>query len=827
MRVVEGSKFGRAPPSSRRGSDQRQQQVGNRSSVVTRAYAPPEPISALPHLVLPRAEWIALGDGWFQATPWRETGGSSTRCGLHSVIDGSLGFPFLVVYEPRTAEAIASCINSSEYDLELSAKVILSYESSNASIEAATPNSTLRRISLLENSSSSLYSAPSSSTPSHSALNFQVIFAFQSANDHMILTADVSTQSWVLSRVKFGQETLLVQVGHEIKENQFYHILIQVRGNTVSVDINALPIITAARASSDEDSCGGLLGLLSRGGSRFAIKGWKLRGVSKPRIAGAAGVAVGGGAAMRTPIFPVAPVATAVKSFELEDTEEDLNQETHSRQHIPASLPGGASITVPVPEHVPEHVKHPGSSGGNTSSNKKHVLSLAEIMAQRLSVSTSQSSSTPALAAPDVDAQSVATNQNAINYGKTSEKASETVHVLNSSTRCATVSVQSVFASLGGPPPLNLPIGGGGPGSVSRGMSRAGSIAPSAASTIHSIPSDASSGASATLASGSNEGDLTLASAAATLYQSHDRGIVDTVIRDVVQRDLGVSFDDIAALSGAKRLLSEAVILPLMLPEFFTGIREPWKGVLLFGPPGTGKTLLAKAVCSLNQSSFFSCPSSSLVSKYRGESEKIVRCLFEAARLLAPSVVFLDEVDALVGVRGEGEHEASRRLKTEIFSQMDGIASSHKKSGTTGGVMVLATSNCPWDLDEAMRRRLEKRIFIPLPDSPARLELFNICLRDIPLSDDVDINALSTAISEGYSGADIHLVCREAAMMPMRRLLSILKPAEMQAMRHNGQLLIPKVIMDDFSQAFQNTRPSVAQETSLRYETWEREYGSK
>lgn len=173
---------------------------------------------------------------------------------------------------------------------------------------------------------------------------------------------------------------------------------------------------------------------------------------------------------------------------------------------------------------------------------------------------------------------------------------------------------------------------------------------------------------------------MVLASAAANLYQSHERGIVDTVVRDVVQRDLGISFDDIAALDDAKRLLTEAVVLPLMVPELFTGIREPWKGVLLYGPPGTGKTLLAKAVCSLNQSTFFNCPSSSLVSKYRGESEKIVRCLFEAARLLAPAVVFLDEVDALVGVRGEGEHEASRRLKTEIFSQMDGISSTNRAS---------------------------------------------------------------------------------------------------------------------------------------------------
>ena len=145
-------------------------------------------------------------------------------------------------------------------------------------------------------------------------------------------------------------------------------------------------------------------------------------------------------------------------------------------------------------------------------------------------------------------------------------------------------------------------------------------------------------------------------------------------MRDVVQLNLGVTYDDIAALTVAKRLLHEAVLLPLLMPEFFTGIREPWKGVLLFGPPGTGKTLLAKAVCGFNSSTFFSCSSSSLISKYRGESEKIVRCLFEAARMCAPSVVFLDEVDALVSARGmDGEHEASRRLKTEFFAQMDGV----------------------------------------------------------------------------------------------------------------------------------------------------------
>jgi katanin p60 ATPase-containing subunit A1 len=314
------------------------------------------------------------------------------------------------------------------------------------------------------------------------------------------------------------------------------------------------------------------------------------------------------------------------------------------------------------------------------------------------------------------------------------------------------------------------------------------------------------------------------------LLQSNEKAVVETVLRDVVQQDLGIDFADIAALDTAKRLLSEAVILPLMVPEFFTGIREPWKGVLLFGPPGTGKTLLAKAVCSLNQSTFFNCPSSTLVSKYRGESEKIVRCLFEAARHIAPSVVFLDEVDALVGSRGEsGEHEASRRLKTEIFSQMDGISSgdSGKHDGllSANGVMVLATTNCPWDLDEAMRRRLEKRIFIPMPDHAARRELLRIYLKSITLSDNVNMERLCD-LTEGYSGADVHIVCREAAMMPMRKLLQVVDSSQIQALRKSGQLKVQAVDMADFEQAISNTKPSVGPDTIGKYATWMSTYGS-
>ena len=237
-----------------------------------------------------------------------------------------------------------------------------------------------------------------------------------------------------------------------------------------------------------------------------------------------------------------------------------------------------------------------------------------------------------------------------------------------------------------------------------------------------------------------------------------------------------VTFDDVAANDDAKRLLNEAVVLPAVVPELFSGLRSPWNGVLLYGPPGTGKTLLARAVASMGGVNFFNCSPASIVSKFRGESEKLVRCMFAMAHHYAPSIIFVDEIDALCGSRGAPtEHEASRRLKSEILVQMDGL-SSRSNADPSKRVIVLATTNRPWDLDEALRRRLEKRIYVPLPDSKARMRLFSLFLSDgVTLSPDFSMLPLIDA-TEGYSGADIHCLCREAAMFPMRRYLSELSP---------------------------------------------------
>ena len=208
-----------------------------------------------------------------------------------------------------------------------------------------------------------------------------------------------------------------------------------------------------------------------------------------------------------------------------------------------------------------------------------------------------------------------------------------------------------------------------------------------------------------------------------------DQQAAKQILNEIVVNGDEVHWDDVAGLDVAKNALKEAVVYPFLRPDLFMGLREPARGMLLFGPPGTGKTMLARAVATESRSTFFSISASSLTSKYLGESEKLVRALFVLAKALAPSIIFVDEIDSLLSSRsGSGEHEATRRIKTEFLIQWSDLARAaagrdpemDKEKGDASRVLVLAATNLPWAIDEAARRRFVRRQYIPLPEGHVR-----------------------------------------------------------------------------------------------------------
>lgn len=322
--------------------------------------------------------------------------------------------------------------------------------------------------------------------------------------------------------------------------------------------------------------------------------------------------------------------------------------------------------------------------------------------------------------------------------------------------------------------------------------------------------------------------------------QAKLRAGLDSVI---IREKPNVKWSDVAGLENAKQALQEAVILPVKFPQFFTGKRRPWRAFLLYGPPGTGKSFLAKAVATEADSTFFSVSSSDLVSKWMGESEKLVSNLFQMARDNAPSIIFIDEIDSLCGQRGEGnESEASRRIKTELLVQMQGVGNDDQK------VLVLAATNTPYALDQAIRRRFDKRIYIPLPDLKARQHMFKVHLGDTPHNlKESDFEYLAQK-TEGFSGSDISVCVKDVLFEPVRKTRDAkffrkrsngmwvpCKPTkrgaveitlqELDAQGLGSKILPPPIKRADFEKVLSRQKPTVSKADLEVQERFTKEFG--
>ncbi|XP_022738972.1 uncharacterized protein LOC111291460 isoform X6 [Durio zibethinus] len=304
------------------------------------------------------------------------------------------------------------------------------------------------------------------------------------------------------------------------------------------------------------------------------------------------------------------------------------------------------------------------------------------------------------------------------------------------------------------------------------------------------------------------------------------------LLADVIPpSDIGVTFDDIGALENVKDTLKELVMLPLQRPELFCKgqLTKPCKGILLFGPPGTGKTMLAKAVATEAGANFINISMSSITSKWFGEGEKYVKAVFSLASKIAPSVVFVDEVDSMLGRReNPGEHEAMRKMKNEFMVNWDGL-----RTKDTERVLVLAATNRPFDLDEAVIRRLPRRLMVNLPDAANRAKILKVILAKEDLSPDVDFDAVAS-MTDGYSGSDLKNLCVTAAHRPIKEILEKEKKERAAALAEgkpppplSGSADIRPLNMEDLIYAHDRVCASVSSESVNMTELlqWNELYG--
>jgi len=285
------------------------------------------------------------------------------------------------------------------------------------------------------------------------------------------------------------------------------------------------------------------------------------------------------------------------------------------------------------------------------------------------------------------------------------------------------------------------------------------------------------------------------------------RNIQPSLIREVFVEVPEVHWDDIGGLDDVKQELRESVEWPMKYPEVFEKMSlEPPKGILLFGPPGTGKTLLAKAVATESGANFIAIRGPEVLSKWVGESEKAIRQVFRRARMVAPAVVFFDEIDSIAGIRGSDPSGVIDRIVNQLLTELDGIQPLRK-------VVVIAATNRPDLLDPALLRpgRFDRLIYVPPPDYNARIQIFKVHTRKMPLGDDVNIEELARK-TEGYTGADIAAVCKEAAMIALR-----------EKYRSTGSLDVVKVGVEHFMKALERVMPSLSKSDIEMYERLARE----
>jgi spastin len=289
------------------------------------------------------------------------------------------------------------------------------------------------------------------------------------------------------------------------------------------------------------------------------------------------------------------------------------------------------------------------------------------------------------------------------------------------------------------------------------------------------------------------------------------------VLQEMMDASSTVKWADVAGLEAAKRTLKEAVVLPNLRPDLYKGLRAPPRGVLLFGPPGTGKTFLAKAVATESGAKgFFAASAASLTSKYVGEGEKMVRALFRVARARQPSVIFLDEVDSLLSARGSGDQDSSRRMKTEFLVQLDGAGTSREDR-----ILFMAATNRPWDLDDALLRRVPRRVLIPLPSATARRVILDKMLDsgDVAQSLSASDRAAIVKATETFSAADLQLLAEDAVQEPLRELGERIASIKVKDVRPCRK--------DDFARALRVIKPAADASLLSRYDEWAAKFGTR